>query len=98
MSRQSRRTFLKRAATVGVATNFTISGTKASGSVLGANDTIHVGVAGLNGRGGSHVSAYLGIGNVQVTRLIDSDTRILDGRGDSVKKLALNIAVYAMTH
>ena len=37
---------------------FTIAGTKASGRVLGANDAIRIGVAGINGRGGSHISAF----------------------------------------
>ncbi len=36
MLRQNRRTFLKHAASTGVATTFTITGTRASGRVLGA--------------------------------------------------------------
>ena len=37
---------------------FTIAGTKASGRVLGANDTIRVGVAGIHGRGQSHIDEF----------------------------------------
>ena len=40
---QNRRDFLKRAAATGVATTFTIAGTKASGRVLGANDRVRIG-------------------------------------------------------
>ena len=34
---------------------FAIGGTKSSGRVIGANDTVRLAVAGLNGRGGAHV-------------------------------------------
>jgi predicted dehydrogenase len=73
MSRQTRRNFLKN--TLAAAATITIAGTKSSGRVLGANDTIRLGVAGLNGRGGSHVDAFSGMKGVQVTYLIDPDTR-----------------------
>ena len=51
MTHHSRRTFIKRWLAAGRRTAFTIAGTKSSGRVIGANDTIRVGVAGLNGRG-----------------------------------------------
>jgi hypothetical protein len=91
MTRQTRRTFLKRAATAaGVATTFTLAGTKASGRVLGANDTIRVGVAGIHGRGGSHIGTFARMDKVQVTHLIDPDTRLHAGRAESVRKQAGN--------
>jgi predicted dehydrogenase len=87
MSRQTRRTFLKRAAaTAGVAATFTIAGTRASGRVLGANDVIRVGVAGIRGRGGGHISSYVGMDKVQVTYLIDPDSSLFAGRAEVVKK------------
>ena len=56
MSRLNRRQFLNRSmVAAGIGAGFAIGGTKSSGRVIGANDTIRVGVAGLNGRGGSHV-------------------------------------------
>ncbi|HXG11010.1 MAG TPA: Gfo/Idh/MocA family oxidoreductase [Gemmataceae bacterium] len=73
MTRHTRRDFLKT--TLAAAATVTIAGTKASGRVLGANDTIRVGVAGLNGRGGSHVNAFSGMQNVEIAYLIDPDTR-----------------------
>jgi predicted dehydrogenase len=73
MSQQTRRTFLKR--TLAAAATITIAGTKSTGRVLGANDTIRIGIAGLNGRGGSHVDGFVGMNGVQVTYLIDPDTR-----------------------
>jgi hypothetical protein len=83
MSRQSRRSFLKKVL-AGAAT-ITIAGTKSSGIVLGANDTIRIGVAGLHGRGGAHVDAYVGMKGVQITYLIDPDTRTFAGRAKTVQ-------------
>ena len=69
----TRRSFLKRS--LAAAATVTLAGTKSSGKVLGANDTIHIAVAGLNGRGGSHVGAWAGMKGVQIAYLIDPDTR-----------------------
>ncbi|NQU23903.1 MAG: Gfo/Idh/MocA family oxidoreductase [Candidatus Nealsonbacteria bacterium] len=87
MSRQTRRTFLKRAAaSAGVAATFTIAGTKASGKVLGANDTIRLCVAGINGRGRNHLDAFASMDDVQVTHLVDPDSRLFESRAESVRK------------
>src|SRR5262245_55843729 len=75
MARVSRRSFMKRLA---VAATVTIAGTKSSGRVLGANDVIRVGCAGINGQGSGHVGAYAGMKGAQVTYLIDPDTRTFD--------------------
>jgi predicted dehydrogenase len=73
MNRMNRRNFLKN--TLAAAATITIAGTKSSGRVLGANDVIRMGVAGLNGRGSSHVGAYANMPGVQITYLIDPDSR-----------------------
>jgi predicted dehydrogenase len=73
MSHPTRRAFLK--STLAAAATITIAGTKSSGRVIGANDTIHVAVAGLNGRGGEHVKQWTGMKGVEITCLIDPDTR-----------------------
>jgi predicted dehydrogenase len=87
MSRQTRRAFLKKtAAAAGVATSFTVAGTKTSGKVLGANDTIRVAVAGIRGRGAGHISAFARMDKVQVTHLVDPDSRLFESRVESVKK------------
>ena len=80
MSRISRRTVLKAAAASAVFPLFTISGTKASGRVIGANDTIRVGVAGIHGRGGAHIDELSKVPNVQITHLIDPDSSLFDSR------------------
>ena len=73
--RHNRRDFIKTAAAAGFAT-FNISGTKASRQILGANERIHVAVAGVHGRGQSHIGGFSGLDDVEVTTLIDPDTRL----------------------
>jgi predicted dehydrogenase len=88
MARITRRKFIQRSAAASTAFGlFTIAGTKASGRVLGANDAIRVGVAGIHGRGQSHIAAFahqLKDENVQVTYLIDPDRRWWESRRSSV--------------
>jgi predicted dehydrogenase len=72
MSHVSRRRFLQTAL---AAASVTIAGTKSSGQVVGANDTIRLAIAGLNGRGKDHVKAFAGRKGVQVVCLVDPDTR-----------------------
>ncbi|HEX8203176.1 MAG TPA: Gfo/Idh/MocA family oxidoreductase, partial [Isosphaeraceae bacterium] len=88
MSRPNRRAFLTGTLAAAGA-GFTIAGTKSSGRVLGANDTIRIGVAGLNGRGGAHLGEFVGMKGVQVTYLIDPDTRTY-GRAEMVRKQGHN--------
>ena len=82
MARLTRRTFLKH--TLATAATVTIAGTKSSGKVLGANDTIRIAVAGLNGRGESHVDAFIGMKNVEIAYLVDPDKRTYKKRLDQI--------------
>src|SRR5262245_35650700 len=90
MAHISRRRFLQAAAASTAFPLFTIAGTKSSGRVLGANDTVRVGVAGIGGRGSSHVSELGGLDKVQITYLIDPDTNLFDSRTKVVKGLGGN--------
>src|SRR5205814_2169862 len=85
MSRQTRRSFLKT--TLATAATVTVAGTKSSGKVLGANDTIRIAVAGLNGRGGSHVGEFGKMKNVEIVYLVDPDKRTYQKRLDQLNKL-----------
>jgi len=84
----NRRHFLK--STLAAAASVTIAGTKSSGRVLGANEAIRVGVAGLNGRGGEHVRAFLGMEGVQITYLIDPDTRTFAAKSRQIRERSGN--------
>ncbi|MCH7728741.1 MAG: Gfo/Idh/MocA family oxidoreductase [Planctomycetes bacterium] len=92
MPKQTRRSFLKTSAAASAAFPlFTIAGTKASGKVIGANDTVRIGVAGINGRGGSHIGGFAGMKNVQVTYLIDPDSSLFDSRQKQVVSKGGNV-------
>ncbi len=78
MSKITRRDFMK--GSIAAMATITVAGTKSSGRVLGANEAIRIGVAGLHGRGGAHVGAFAPMENVQITYLIDPDTRTFKRR------------------
>ena len=77
MSGMIRRDFLKSSLAFAGST-FAIGGTKSSGSIMGANDRIRVAVAGLGGRGGSHMSEFAKLKDVEVAYVIDPDSRVYD--------------------
>ena len=77
MSRITRRQFIKSSSAFAGA-SFFIAGTGASAKVMGANDRLRIAVAGLNGRGQSHVEGWLGQENVEIAYVIDPDQKVLD--------------------
>jgi predicted dehydrogenase len=81
----SRRRFLNRSvAASAVFSTFTISGTKASGRVLGANDTIRLAVCGIGGQGKNHVNEFSQMKGVVVPYLVDPDSRLHKSRSETV--------------
>jgi predicted dehydrogenase len=70
----------------GIGAGFAIGGTKSSGRVIGANDTIRIGVAGLHGRGGAHVGEFSKMKGVEITYLIDPDTTTYETRIKAIEK------------
>ncbi len=82
MRRVDRRKFMQQSLALAGA-SFAISTTQHR--VLGANDRIHVGVAGLNGRGGSHIGEFQGMEGVEVTYLIDPDSALFGRRTKDVE-------------
>jgi predicted dehydrogenase len=76
MTSLNRRAFGKGVAATGA--TFLITGTRASGNIIGANDRLRIAVAGVNGRGQSHISGWLGQENVEIAYLIDPDKKVLD--------------------
>src|SRR5262249_14001558 len=63
---------------------------KSSGRVLGANDVIRIGVAGIHGQGNSHIDQYLGLKGVQVTYLIDPDQSLFASRSKKIRDKGKN--------
>lgn len=85
MSHMNRRHFLQTAFAAAGA-SLLITGTKASGKILGANDRLRIAVAGLNGRGQSHIGGWLDQKNVEIAYLIDPDQNVLSKALNSFEK------------
>lgn len=92
MLSNSRRKFIKTTSLAAFGGGPFIANTKSSGKVIGANDRMRIAVAGLNGRGKSHIGGFLGQKNVEIPYVIDPDKQVLSrtvaslkGRGQPVK-------------
>ena len=81
-TKSSRRDFLKAGSAAG---SLIIMGTKASGQIKGANDRVRIAVAGLNGRGQSHIGGWLKAENTELAYAIDPDRKILYKRLKSIE-------------
>ncbi len=86
MQTVSRRNFLQSAAVAGA--SLLITGTRASGKVIGANDRLRIAVAGVNGRGKSHIDGWLKQPNVEIVYLIDPEKNALDRGLELVQKIS----------
>ena len=62
----NRRHFIKSSALATVGGFPFIANTKAAPKAIGANDRMRIAVAGLNGRGKSHIGGFLGQKNVEI--------------------------------
>ena len=85
MNGLDRRTFLRHAS-LAAGSTLLLSGTKASGRAIGANNRLRIAVAGLNGRGRNHISGWLGSENVEIAYLADVDERVRASAVESVNK------------
>ena len=84
MRNLSRRQFIQGTAATGA--SLLITGTRASGKIIGANNRLRIAVAGLNGRGNAHIKGWLGQENVEIVALIDPDSNVLARHLTSVAK------------
>lgn len=71
----TRRQFLQTSSAAGA--SLLLTGTRASGAVDGANNRLRIAVAGLNGRGQSHLNGWRDQENVEIAYVIDPDQRVL---------------------
>jgi len=86
MPRVDRRTFLKQSAALAGAT-FAIGVT--ARPVLGANERVNLGCVGIRGRGSGHINSYVGMGNTEVTWLVDIDAGVVKSRRSGVERKLL---------
>ena len=81
----SRRSVLKRSALTAAALSIPWTA-KSWAQVVGSNEDIRIGVAGLNGRGKSHTDAYKSMKGVRLVALCDADTNVLERERDRLNK------------
>jgi predicted dehydrogenase len=86
MSHVTRRSFLKRSAQGLAAASVALPAIDAFASVLGANERIRVGVAGINGRGGNHIDEFVKMREqgVEIAYLIDPDSSLFESRAKRI--------------
>ncbi|MCK5565601.1 MAG: Gfo/Idh/MocA family oxidoreductase [Planctomycetes bacterium] len=83
MKKLSRREFVKASllATAGVGVTGCTGGVRQKqGRVIGANDTIRVGIVGVRGKGKAHIGDFRKLNKVKVTAICDVDTNIIAQR------------------
>jgi len=85
MARLNRRDFLKGSLAVAGAA-IMIGGTKASGKIIGANERFRIAVCGLKNRGANHIGDYVKLPNVEISYLVDPDSKVLNGAMASLTK------------
>ena len=89
MKKYDRRSFLQNSSTLlagaGIASSMPI-GSRAA-SILGANETITLGVVGCNGMGFSDLKAHLALPNVTCAALCDVDANVLQKRAAEVEQM-----------
>ena len=90
-SQFTRRSFLKSTIAAGAAVSLPARIYAAS---QGANSVIRIGMVGFNGRGQSHISAYLGSKDARITAMCDVDTTVLDKGTAQLKNKSLQVEAY----
>jgi predicted dehydrogenase len=92
MTHITRRQFVKGSVAAGLGLTFAgcheSTGPTAGPSlrVRGANDEIRVAVVGINGRGGSHISAFGDMKGVRLVALCDVDRKVLGNKAQAFEK------------
>lgn len=92
MSRQTRRSFVQSASAAGAALAFAPAIGRAG---ISANDKIGACVVGVNGRGGSHIGAWLGDERTEIVAIVDVDEDVGNRRcGDIERKQGTRPKLY----
>jgi predicted dehydrogenase len=97
MSKLSRREFLERSMMAAAAASLPAAPLLANAGPerrAGANDVLRIAVVGVKGRGGSHISSWASMKDVQVAAICDIDENVIHGAMSTVEKKAGNKPVY----
>lgn len=93
-STTSRRGFIKKTAVTGTGLAMGFSA-KSYNRILGANDRINFGFAGLNGRGNALMAAVKETTNAEIVALCDVDSKVLEKvKGKAKEKMGASTTAY----
>ncbi len=89
----TRRAFLKKTAAGAALTSLALVDARTYARALGANDRISIAVAGIRGRGRSHMKSFAEMKDdgVEVSQLIDPDSSLFDSRQKLVEEAGGNV-------
>ena len=92
MNTMNRRDFLQKTQHMGLglAAGLTILSNSRSVRATPANDRVRIAIAGIHGRGQSHIAGFGGMKDVEVAYLIDPDSRLFAPRSKMTKDVAGN--------
>ena len=85
MQSTTRRHFLKTSLAAG-STVLICGYPRPSARAAGANERLRIAVAGVNGRGQSHIDGFLGQENVELAYLVDPDRRVLAAKLEALNR------------
>jgi predicted dehydrogenase len=93
MSSITRRDFLKSSLATGAALALPacVAKTSPNSKIIGANGDIRVAVAGINGKGKSHIDMVRQIPGVRLVALCDPDERVLKMRAEELSKAGVQV-------
>jgi predicted dehydrogenase len=86
MTNHARRDFIMSTAAV-AGTALPVCGGQSSPRIPSANNRLRIAVAGLHGRGKSHIKGWLEQDNVEIAYLIDPDKQVLAERLNDLEKM-----------
>jgi predicted dehydrogenase len=92
----SRRQFLKSSLLAGLSVPIAgmMSRCASTRNVLGANDRVRLGVAGLRIKGAQHIEVFQALENVQIAAICDVDSEILDRERSKLQQKGVEVSVY----
>jgi predicted dehydrogenase len=97
MSTKDRRDFIKKTMVGG--SGIMLGGSTLSAAsysnVMGANDTIRVGIIGLHGHGSNHIRNFLPIKGVRIAALCDVDSSQISRRKQELSKAGVSVEGYS---
>lgn len=88
MKKHKRRTFIKKSSLAlgAFAAGTGCTSAKSYSRIIGANDTVNVAVAGINGRGGGLMRSIIKQDQVNIITLCDVDSKVLETRSAEFKE------------